>query len=208
MLRVRVESQDDFRFVEELTREAFFNVYMPGCKEHYVLHKFRESRNFVAELSLVLELDGKIIGHVMFSKAKVKLSDGSFKEVHTFGPFSIHPEYQRHGYGEYLLNTAFDKAKELGLKVLLACGSLDYYKKYGFKLASSRNVRYAFAEDSDMTVPYFLIKEFDESYLNATPCEYKDPDEYFIADNKPDEFAKYESTFPYKEKIKTESQLF
>ena len=208
MLQVRVESKEDYRVVEELTREAFFNVYLPGCKEHYVLHKFRGSDNFIKELSLVLELDGKIIGHVMFAKAKVKLDDGSFKDVHTFGPFSIHPNYQKHGYGEYLLNDAFNRAKDLGLKVLLACGSLDYYKKFGFIKASDRNVRYAFADVNDKVVPYFLIKEFDKSYLNATPCIYQDPDEYFVADKETVAFEKYEETFPYKEKKKTDTQIF
>ena len=208
MLQVRVENKDDFRKVEELTREAFFNVYLPGCKEHYVLHKFRDSNNFIKDLSLVLELDVNIIGHVMFAKAKVKLEDGCYKEVHTFGPFSIHPNYQKHGYGKYLLNAALNKAKDLGVKVLLACGAIDYYKKFGFTLASSRNVRYAFAEDNDKVVPYFLIKEFDESYLNASPCTYQDPDEYFVADKETDAFEKYEETFPYKEKKKTETQIF
>ena len=208
MLQVRVESKEDYRVVEELTREAFFNVYLPGCKEHYVLHKFRESDNFIKELSLVLELDGNIIGHVMFAKAKVKLQDGSYKDVHTFGPFSIHPNYQKHGDGEFLLNAALNKAKELGVKVLLACGSIDYYKKFGFSLASSRNVRYAFAEANDKVVPYFLIKEFDKSYLNASPCSYQDPDEYFVADKETDAFEKYEQTFPYKEKKKTDTQIF
>lgn len=208
MLQVRVESKEDYRVVEELTREAFFNVYLPGCKEHYVLHKFRESDNFIKELSLVLELDGNIIGHVMFAKAKVKLQDGSYKDVHTFGPFSIHPNYQKHGYGEFLLNAALNKAKELGVKVLLACGSIDYYKKFGFSLASSKNVRYAFAESNDKVVPYFLIKEFDKSYLNASPCTYQDPDEYFVADKELVSFEKYEETFPYKEKKKTDTQIF
>ena len=208
MLQVRVESKEDLRVVEELTREAFFNVYLPGCKEHYVLHKFRESDNFIKELSLVLELDGNIIGHVMFAKARVKLQDGSHKEVHTFGPFSIHPNYQKQGYGEFLLNAALNKAKDLGVKVLLACGSVDYYKKFGFTLASSRNVRYAFADANDKVVPYFLIKEFDTSYLNATPCIYQDPDEYFVADKENDAFEKYEQTFPYKEKKKTDTQIF
>ena len=111
MLQVRVESKEDYRVVEELTREDFFNVYLPGCKEHYVLYKFRDSNNFIKELSLVLELDGNIIGHVMFAKAKVKLEDGSYREVHTFGPFSIHPKYQKQGYGKYLLNVALNKAE-------------------------------------------------------------------------------------------------
>ena len=208
MLQVRVESKEDLRDVEELTREAFFNVYLRGCKEHYVLHKFRESDNFIKELSLVLELDGNIIGHVMFAKARVKLQNGSFKEVHTFGPFSILPNYQKQGYGKYLLNAALNKAKDLGVKVLLACGSIDYYKKFGFSLASSRNVRYAFADANDKLVPYFLIKEFDKCYLNASPCTYQDPDEYFVADKETDAFEKYEKTFPYKEKKKTDTQIF
>lgn len=208
MLKARVETKEDYRAVEELTRKSFFNVYQPGCTEHYVLHKFRNSDNFIKELSLVLELDGRIIGYVMFAKAKVKMSDGSFKNVHTFGPFCVHPDFRHNGYGEFLLNTALDKAKNSGIKVLLACGSFDYYKKYGFVYASSRNVRYAFADENDRTVPYFLIKEFEPSYLNAKPCEYRDPEDYFVAIKDPDDFAEYEATFPYMEKKKTDTQIF
>ena len=173
-----------------------------------MLHKFRDKDNFVKELSLVLELDGNIIGHVMFAKAKVNLPGGSCKEVHTFGPFSIKPQYQKQGYGEYLLKHALTRAEKSGVKVLLVCGDLNYYQKFGFKLASSRNVRYGFAEENDSTVPYFLIKEFDEGYFNATPCEYEDPDEYFVADIFKDEFEKFDATFPYMEKKKLAGQIF
>lgn len=208
VIKVRVESKDDYRAVEELTREAFFNVFRPGCTEHFVLHKFRSSDNFVKELSLILENDGRITGHIMFAKSRVCLADGSYKTVHTFGPFSVLPEYQKRGFGQYLLNEALKKAESLGVKVLLACGSYDYYRKFGFTLASSRNVRYAFADDSDSEVPYFLIKEFDTEYLNGIPCEYRDPAEYFVADKNKDEFERYETTFPYREKVKSDTQIF
>ena len=96
---IRLEQPKDYREVENLTREAFWNVYRPGCTEHYVLNQYRNNPDFIPELDFVMEEDGKIIGHVMYSKAELVLDDGSRKPSWTFGPISIHPDYKRKGYG-------------------------------------------------------------------------------------------------------------
>lgn len=117
-MKIRNEQPNDFREVESLTREAFWNVYRPGCTEHFVLKKYRDNDNFIPELDFVMEEDNKIIGHVMFSKAKIIKTDGSILPAWTFGPISIHPNYKRKGYGIKLLRYSIEKAKEYGVKLL------------------------------------------------------------------------------------------
>ena len=116
-MTIRLETPADYREVENLTREAFWNVYRPGCTEHYVLNRYRKSPDFIPELDFVMEEDGRIIGHVMFSKAELVLPDGTRKPSWTFGPISIHPDYKRKGYGLRLLNYALEKAREMDVEL-------------------------------------------------------------------------------------------
>ena len=117
-MKIRLEQTHDYREVENLTRETFWNVYRPGCTEHYVLNQYRTSPDFIPELDFVMEEDGKIIGHVMFSKAEITLDDGAPYPSWTFGPISIHPDYKRKGYGLKLLQYAIEKTKEMGIGML------------------------------------------------------------------------------------------
>ena len=109
---IRSERPEDYREVENLTREAFWNVYRPGCTEHYVLHQFRERPEFVKELDFCLEVEGQIIGHIMFVRAEIKADDGNVLPIMTFGPISILPDFQRNGYGKILLDYVLEKAAE------------------------------------------------------------------------------------------------
>ena len=115
--------QGDFKTVENLTREAFWNVYCPGCTEHYVLHCYRSEPDFVPELSLVLEVDGEIIGHVMYAWSHIDADDGRKIRMMTFGPISIRPDYKRKGYGKTLLDHSMRIAAEMGAGCLLICGN-------------------------------------------------------------------------------------
>ncbi|MBR2035666.1 MAG: N-acetyltransferase, partial [Prevotella sp.] len=108
---IRNERQSDYFEVEKLVRESFWNVYRPGCTEHYVLHCYRNNPDFIPELNFVMEEAGRLIGHVMFSKAELVLQDGSSVPSWTFGPICIHPNYKRKGYGLKLLNYALGKAR-------------------------------------------------------------------------------------------------
>ena len=123
-MNIRLEQPCDYREVENLTREAFWNVYRPGCYEHFVLNQFRSNPDFIPELDLVMEEDDMIIGHIMFVKAKLMLDDGTQCPSWTFGPISIHPDYQGMGYGLKLLNYALDKAREMGVGFLCMEGKL------------------------------------------------------------------------------------
>ena len=192
--------------VEKLTREAFWNVYKPGCVEHYVLNQYRNNPDFIPELDFVMEEDGLIIGHVMFSKAELVLADGTHKPSWTFGPISIHPEYKRKGYGLKLLNYALDKARDMGVGFLCMEGNIDFYKHAGFGLASKLGIHYH-SEPKDAEVPYFLAQELIPGWLGGIEATYCPPQGYFVADANPDAFEAYDATFPKKEKAFREGQL-
>lgn len=205
-MEIRLEQPQDYREVENLTREAFWNVYRPGCTEHYVLNRFRDNPDFIPELDLVMEEDGRIIGHVMFSKAQIVKKDGTTLPSWTFGPISIHPDYKRKGYGLKLLRYTLEKAREMGIGVLTMEGNIDFYKHAGFVLASSMNIHYH-AEPEDAVVPYFLAQELIPGYLDGIEGTYTPPVGYFVADMDPEAFEAYESTFPPKEKTLQPGQL-
>lgn len=200
---IRRETPADHRTVEELTREAFWNVYRPGCTEHYVLHQFRDRPEFVKELDLCLETGGQIIGHVMFVRAEIAADDGRILPIMTFGPISIHPDFQRKGYGKILLDYALEKAAKMGAGAVCMEGNIDFYGKCGFDVASKRGIHY-YAEPREETVPYFLLKELEKGYLDGVTGVYKTPDGYFVDDDKAEEF---DSQFTPKVKLKLPGQL-
>ena len=162
-MNIRLEQTKDYREVENLTREAFWNVYRPGCTEHYVLNQYRTNPDFIPDLDFVMEEDNKIIGHVMFSKAEITQDDGTSYPSWTFGPISIHPDYKRKGYGLKLLKYAIEKAKEMGIGLLQMEGNIEFYKHAGFDLASKMKIHYH-AEPRDSEVPYFLAQELIPGY--------------------------------------------
>ncbi|MBO4445096.1 MAG: GNAT family N-acetyltransferase [Bacteroidaceae bacterium] len=205
-MTIRLEQPHDWREVENLTREAFWNVYRPGCTEHFVLNQFRSNPDFIPELDFVMEDNGKIIGHVMFSRAEIILDDGTPFPSWTFGPISIHPGYKRKGYGLKLLSYALQKAREHGIGLLCMEGNIDFYKHAGFMLASKLKIHYH-AEPRDAEVPYFLAQELTPGYWQGHEGTYCPPRGYFVADEQPDAFAAYEATFPPKEKTLQPGQL-
>ena len=207
---IRLEKPTDYGVVENLTREAFWNVYRPGCTEHYVLHCYRNNPDFIPALDFVMERDGLIIGHIMFSKAELILPDGTHKSSWTFGPICIHPDYKRKGYGIQLLDYALDKAREMGIGFLCMEGNIDFYRHAGFDLASKFNIHYHDFPKED-EVPFFLAQELIPSWLKANginEATYCPPKGYFVADENPEAFETYESSFPPKEKLRLPGQLF
>nr|WP_294491103.1 N-acetyltransferase [uncultured Mediterraneibacter sp.] len=140
MFQIRNERATDYKSVEEIVRKAFYNVYIPGCMEHYLVHIMREHEDFVPELDLVAELDGQVIGNIMYTKAKLTDSKGAQKEILTFGPVSILPGYQRKGYGKRLIEVSLQKASELGYDVVVIFGSPANYVSCGFECCKKHNV--------------------------------------------------------------------
>lgn len=203
-LVIRLETEKDYRAVEELVRETFWNVYRPGCSEHYVVHTYRNDPDFVPELDFVMELDGKLIGHIIFVRASIETDDGRVLPIMTFGPMSIHPDYQRKGYGKILLDYALNKAISMGVGAICIEGDVNFYGKCGFTVASTHGIHY-YAEPIDEVVPYFLLRELKNGFLDGVTGIYRTPKGYFVDDAKVDEF---DNTFPLKQKLKLASQLF
>lgn len=203
-INIRPETRADYRNVENLTRESFWNVYRPGCTEHYVLHCYREDPAFVPELDFVMELDGKLIGQIMYVRSEIECDDGRNVPIMTFGPIGIAPAYKRQGYGKKLLDYSMEKAKKLGAGALAITGNIDFYSKSGFVPANTTGVRYA----EDPEAEYFLIKELIPGFLDGISGTYRDPEGYFVCERDPEGFERFEATFPGKEKRKLPGQLF
>jgi predicted N-acetyltransferase YhbS len=200
---IRLEKPRDYAETENLTREAFWNVYRPGCLEHYVLHVLRSDKDFVSELDFVLEKDQKLIGHIMYMRASIKTEDGKTIPIMTFGPISISPEYKRQGYGKILLDYSMQKASELGCDALCIEGNIEFYGKSGFVLAGTKGIYY-YAAPTGEIVPYFLVKELKNGYLDGITGVYHTPEGYFVDEKKA---ALFDAKFPYKEKEKLPGQL-
>jgi len=201
---IRLERKDDHEKTEELAREAFWNIYRPGCLEHYVLHQMRSAEDFIPELSFVMEKDGEIIGQNVFVKAKIKADDGREIPILTMGPICIAPEYKRQGYGKILLDYSLEKAKEYGAGALCFEGNIDFYGKSGFTFASEFGIRYHGLPEGEDT-SFFLCKELIPGYLDGITGEYATPQIYFVDEAEADEF---DQKFPYKEKMKLSGQIF
>lgn len=203
-LVIRLARKDECREIENLVRESFWNVYRPGCLEHFVLHEMRNHSDFIPELNYILEKDGKIIGQNVFVNAVIKGDDGRDIAIATMGPICIAPEFKRQGYGKILLDYTLEKAKEYGIKAVCFEGDIAFYGKSGFDFASKFNVRYhGLPEGEDSS--FFLCKELEKGYLDGVSGEYATPECYFVDENDAEEFDR---DFPYKEKKKIEGQIF
>ena len=201
---IRLERSEEHRDVENLVREAFWNVYRPGCSEHYVIHVLRDDPAFVKELDFVMEQDGRLIGQNMFMKTVIQADDGRVVPVLTMGPIGILPELKRQGYGKALLDYSLEKATELGFGAVLFEGNIDFYGKSGFDYADRFGIRYHdLPEDADAS--FFLCKELVPGYLDEVTGVYQTPQGYYVDDADVDEFDK---AFPLKEKLKLPGQIF
>ena len=201
---IRNETIADRAEVENLVRESFWNVYRPGCMEHYVLHTMRDVAAFVPELNFVMEKDGKIIGQNVFVRAEILADDGRAIPVMTMGPICIANELKRQGYGKILLDYSLEKAAEMGAGAVCFEGNIDFYGKSGLRLASDFGIRYYDALVAEET-PFFLCKELTPGYLDGITGKYYSPKCYLVDENEVEEFDKQ---FPPKEKLKLPGQLF
>lgn len=140
---IRLEKPEDYRAVEELTREAFWNVYKPGADEHYFVHQMRSHPDFIPELAFVAELDGRIIGNIMYTKAWLEDETGRRKEILSFGPLCVAREYQRHKVGKALIEHSFEVARSMGYDVNINFGNPGNYVGRGFVSCKKKNVSFA-----------------------------------------------------------------
>ncbi|MBQ9910048.1 MAG: N-acetyltransferase [Lachnospiraceae bacterium] len=203
-ITIRPEKRKEYREVENLIRESFWNVYRPGCSEHYVIHVLRNDPAFVKELDFVMELDGRLIGQNMFMKTVINADDGKDVNVLTMGPICIAPELKRRGYGKILLDYSLEKAKEMGFGAVLFEGNIGFYGKSGFDYARSFGIRYHdLPEGADDS--FFLCRELIPGYLKGITGVYRTPSGYYVDDA---EVELFDRSFPYKEKLRLPGQIF
>ncbi len=201
---VRLERTSDHREVENLIRESFWNVYRPGCSEHYVMHVLRSDPAFVKELDFVMERDGRLIGQNMFMKTVINADDGRDVPVLTMGPICITPELKRRGYGKALLDFSLVEAAKLGFGAVLFEGNIGFYGKSGFDYARKFGVRYHDLPDG-ADDSFFLCRELIPGYLEGVTGVYQTPAGYYVKD---EDVEAFDAGFPKKEKLKLPGQLF
>ena len=203
-LIIRHEKKEDYRNVENLIRESFWNVYRPGCSEHYVIHVLRDDPAFVKELDFVMEKDGVLIGQNMFMKTVINSDDGHDVPVLTMGPICITPDLKRKGYGKYLLDYCLDRATEMGFGAVLFEGNIAFYGTCGFDYASKFNIRYHdLPEGADSS--FFLCRELLPGYLDGITGVYQTPKGYYVDDSDVEAF---DQAFPPKQKLRLPGQIF
>ena len=201
---IRLERKEDYRAVEELVRESFWNVYRPGCSEHYVIHVLRDDPAFIKELDFVMEQGSRLIGQNMFMRTVVNADDGRDVDVLTMGPICIAPELKRQGYGKKLLDYSLEKAAEMGFGAVLFEGNIGFYGHSGFDYASRFGIRYHdLPEDADAS--FFLCRELIPGYLEGVTGVYQTPRGYYVDDADVEEFDK---SFPPREKLRLPGQIF
>ena len=201
---IRLEKTEEYREVEALVREAFWNVYRPGCSEHYVIHVLRNDPAFVRELDLVMEQNGRLIGQNMFMRTHIDADDGRIVPVLTMGPICIIPELKRRGYGKTLLDYSLIKAAQLGFGAVLIEGNIGFYGKSGFDYAENFGIRYHdLPEGADAS--FFLCRELIPGYLDGITGVYQTPQGYYVEAAEVEEFDR---AFPFKEKLVLPGQLF
>ena len=193
MLKIRNEKDTDYKIVEEITRKAFYNVYVPGCFEHYLVHIMRGHEDFIPELDFVAELDGQVIGNIVYTKAKLTDENGTEKEILTFGPVSILPEYQRHGYGKKLIGYSLERAAELGYEAVVIFGSPANYVSCGFQCCRKYNV----CVDGDKYPAAMLVKELKDGALDGRKWYYSDSP---VMNVDPEKAAAYDDSLEKMEK--------
>lgn len=202
--RIRLEKREEHRAVENLVRESFWNVYRPGCLEHYVLHCLRNDPDFVPELDWVMEKDGCLIGQNIFMRAQILADDGRKIPIMTMGPICICPELKGQGYGKKLLDFSIQKAAEIGCGALCFEGNIGFYGKSGFDYASKFGIRYhglPAGEDAS----FFLCRELIPGFLDGITGEYATPQGYFVDEGEAEAFDR---AFPHKEKLVLPGQIF
>lgn len=198
-IEIRLEAPADYEAVENLNRDAFWNVFQPGCNEHYLVHVMRAHEDFVPELALVAEVDGKLVGNIMYTMSTLKNDAGEEKKILTFGPLAVHPGYQRRGIGKMLMQESFERAKALGYEAVVIMGNPENYVGSGFRACLDFKVCMA-----DGSFPMaLLVRELKEGSLGGQRWVYSESPLFQIDAEAAEQFEK---TFPARERGYTPSQ--
>jgi len=198
-LAIRNENENDYRTVEEMVREAFWNLYVPGCNEHFILHNLRNSSDFIPELDFVAEKEGQIVGQIVYSRGRIRYTQGAEKEVVSFGPVSVLPTFQKQGIGSGLITHTINLAREMGFPAICIYGDPRHYSRFGFRCAEKYEIKTA---DGKFAVALQVL-ELRHGVSDNKSGRFIESATFEVDEN---EFAKYEATFPFKEKAETDSQ--
>ncbi|WP_283683396.1 GNAT family N-acetyltransferase [Parablautia sp. Marseille-Q6255] len=190
---IRNEKKEDREIVEKITRQAFYNLYVPGCVEHYLVHIMREHEDFIPELDFVLERNGDVIGNIMYTKATLTDENGNEKDILTFGPVSILPAYQRMGYGKMLIEHSFQAAMQSGYDTIVIFGSPANYVSRGFKSCKKYNV----CIENGKYPAAMMVKELVPHVLDGHKWIYQDSPVMAISE---EEAKRYDDTLEPMEK--------
>ena len=198
-LIIRNERKEDYGTVEQLVREAFWNLYVPGCSEHFVLHNLRESDDFVPELDFVAEREGQIVGQIVYNRGIIRGEGAEDKEVVTFGPVSVLPALQRRGIGSALIIHTTNLARDMGYPGICIYGDPRYYNRFGFRCGEKYEIKTA----DDKFAVGLQVLELRQGALDKTSGRFIESAAYAADETG---FAQYDATFPFKEKKETESR--
>jgi putative acetyltransferase len=198
-LIIRNEEKKDYRTVEQLVREAFWNLYVPGCNEHFVLNNLRESSDFIHELDFVTEKEGQIVGQIAYSRGIIKGKQGEDKEVISFGPLSVLPAFQKRGIGSALITHTIDLARDMGYPAVCIYGDPRYYSRFGFRCGEKYEIKTA----DDKFAVALQVLELGQGALNNVSGRFVESAAFAVDET---EFAQYDATFPFREKKETDSQ--
>lgn len=196
---IRKEEKRDWETVEAITRQAFYNIYVPGCVEHYLVHIMRGHEDFIPELDFVLELNGNVIGNIMYTKATLTDESGAVKEILTFGPVCILPAYQRMGYGKILMEHSFQEAVRLGYDAIVIFGSPGNYVGRGFQSCK----KYHVSMGGEKYPAAMMVKELIPHALDGHTWRYRDSPVMAISE---EEAERYDNTLEPMEKKHLPSQ--
>jgi len=197
---IRKASHPDFQITENITRETFWNLYIPECNEHLVLHNLRKGKNYISELDLIAVFENTIIGHIVSTTAIIKDSQNNEHLILCVGPLSVLPDYQNKGIGSKLLNESINVAKELGYKGMILYGNPGYYHRFGFRNAQEYGIS---TKDGQNFGPFMVLKKKKKGLANIHGRFFEDK----AFEIQPNELAIFEKQFPYKEKLVTDTQF-
>jgi len=198
-IKLRNETEQDYKIVEQLTREAFWNVHVPGCNEHYLVHIMRDSELFIPELDFVAELNGKIVGNIMYMHSLIIDNDDKMHHVITFGPVSVLPKHQNKGIGSELIEHSMKHARDLGHPAILIYGDPEYYKRFGFVPAEN----YGIKSSAGMYAAALQGCELSHGALDKISGKFVEGDIYELDEG---EVAEFDKKFLEKVKCHTPTQ--
>lgn len=179
-MNIRQEKDSEYRRVEALTKQAFWDVYRPGCDEHVLLHHLRTHPSYLPQFSRVLEHDGEIIGHIAYALGSVETAQGERIDLPTFGPVSIRPDMQKYGHGSLLIRHTMELVEQAGYPGVIIFGNDKYYHRFGFESASTHGITYEGMPQEE--APWFMLAIFDEKRMQSIQGIYRNPDCYEVSE--------------------------